>query len=385
MNTDIEIELIESARRNIANKTTSLRGSEQKVAMERYISEERLNAERQKIFNQLPSLLLHASELPTPHSYLSVETTLGSLLVTRDAEGQAHVFRNSCRHRGAKLVTGKGCNKRLVCPYHAWSYSTAGKLSNVPGQSQCFPSLDKNQNSLISIPCAEKYGFIWLCPQAANTEHAELMLDSHLGDMTPHLKWMQGNKLKAFKRFDKVWNGNWKLFAEGGLETYHFAFAHKATIAPFFHNNIAVIDQIGLHFRVVMPTKALAANANSSEQPLSLHDCSHTLFLLMPGVAMLVQKEHVELIQFRPISVDKTEISVTTLIPESADLEDDKQRAHWQKNHDITNATLNEDWELGVSIQASINSGGLPYLQYGQNEWALHEFNQVIAQLLENS
>lgn len=378
MNEQIEIALIEDAKTNIANKTTSLQGEETISSLDKYRTQARFEQERRSLFSMAPMVLMHASELSEPNSYQSVDTPIGSLIVSRDQHGKAHILRNSCRHRGARIVSGKGCSKRLVCPYHAWSYSTDGELSNIPGQVQCFPNTDKAKNGLLRLGCVEQFGFIWLCPTLKPEDNGEAHLASHLGGMVEHLQWLAPQHLKRFKQTTKRWLGNWKLFAEGGLETYHFSFAHKGTIAPYFHNNIAVIDQIDQHFRVVMPTKSLSPSASSTDGHLSLHDYSHTLFYLLPSAALLIQKEHVDWIHFNPKGPDETEISVTTLIPSTADLTDPVQQQHWEKNHHITNETLDEDWALGESIQASINENALPYLQYGRNEWALHAFNQVI-------
>jgi len=87
-----------------------------------------------------------------------------------------------------------------------------------------------------------------------------------------------------------------------------------------------------------MPTRELTKN-----EPQSLRDCSYTLFYLLPNSALLVQKEHLDWIQFRPLSVNETEITVATLIPYAADLNNEKQYKHWAKNHRITNVTLDED------------------------------------------
>lgn len=383
MNKDLEKQLVEACRQNWTGKTTSLGAEVHKADTARYRCQQRFQDELNKVFNILPSMLLHSSELAEPDSFQPVATALGSLIVSRDASGKVHLFRNSCRHRGARLVKEKQCARRMICPYHAWSYATDGQLSNIPGQSHCFPGIDKENNGLITVPCAEKYGFIWLCPGAEEGSSAETHLDKHLGEMAAHLQWLAPQQLKFFQRTSKIWNGNWKLFAEGGLETYHFAFAHKATIAPYFFNNTAVIDQLGAHFRVVMPTRELESveakaeaqsNTQAKVQP-SLRDCTHTLLFLSPGSALLVQKAHVDWIQFRPIAVDKTEISVTSLIPAQVELDNPEQRAHWQKNHHITNLTLDEDWSLGESIQQTVGDQALPHIQYGKNEWALQAFN----------
>ena len=380
MNNELEIRLIDACKENRDNKTTSLGDKEYRSDIQKYLSEERFTSEVDKVFKTQPMILAHTSELPEPNTFQSVETPMGSVIVSRDAEGKVHAFYNSCRHRGARLVNGKGCNKRMICPYHAWSYSTDGKLANVPGQAQCFPELNKEDNGLISLACVEKYGLIWLCP-GSEQEQADASLDTHLGQMVSHLEWLAPENYKMYERSREVWNGNWKLFAEGGLETYHFAFAHRDTIAPYFYNNTAVIDQLDQHFRVVMPTKALE-NAATEGSP-SLHDVSHTLFYLLPNSAFLIQKAHVDWIHFRPLSADKTEITITSLIPADADLDDPEQSQHWQRNFEITNTTLGEDWALGASIQQSLSSGALPYIQYGRNEWALQALSDILDELLE--
>ena len=382
MNTDIEKLLIKNAKQNVANKTTSLGDIEVRSDTNRYTSQSRFNDELKKVFNSLPTIVAHASEVGELDSYKEVKTTMGSLIVSRDSNNLVRVFRNACRHRGAKLVEGSGCSKLFVCPYHAWSYTTDGALNNIPGHQHCFPNTNKSDNGLIALPSIEMYGFIWVCPSAAENEDIKVHLTGHLAGMNAHLEWLKADELTHFKRFTKVWKGNWRLFSEGGLETYHFAFAHKETIAPFFYNNVAVIDKVDMHYRVVMPTKNLSSEEAQATDDLSLHDYSHTLFMLLPNTALLIQKEHVEFINFRPLSAGETEITITTLIPKNTDLNDINQLRHWQKNHDITNTTLNEDWALGESIQSSLESGALPYIQYGKNEWALHAFNEELNALL---
>src|SRR6478752_1511578 len=39
---------------------------------------------------------------------------------------------NVCRHRGHLVARGRGCQRTLQCPYHAWTYGLDGTLKHAP-------------------------------------------------------------------------------------------------------------------------------------------------------------------------------------------------------------------------------------------------------------
>jgi phenylpropionate dioxygenase-like ring-hydroxylating dioxygenase large terminal subunit len=56
-----------------------------------------------------------------------------STVVVRGKDGGVKAFANVCRHRAARLLDGpSGRCARIVCPYHAWTYSLDGRLIGVP-------------------------------------------------------------------------------------------------------------------------------------------------------------------------------------------------------------------------------------------------------------
>ena len=328
------------------------------------------------LFARLPFPVVHASTVKAVNAFRVVETRLGALLVTRDETAQSYLFFNGCRHRGSVLVTeDQGSARRLTCPYHAWSYATDGRLVNIPDEGACFPGLEKSQLGLVEIPSVERYGFIWACPGAAEPGRA---LQQHLGDMAATLDWLQLDTLHPFGHTRRNWRANWKIFAEGGLETYHFVFAHRDTIGPHFLRNQAVTDRLGPHFRVVMPTRRIEETARLPHGERHLRDFTHTLLSLMPCDSLLVQKAHVDWIKFRPLAPDETEITITSLVPDDPlELSEDGGN-HWRRNLDITDEVLAEDFVLGEGIQRSLADGGITGINYGCNEWALRAFNDAV-------
>ena len=59
------------------------------------------------------------------------------------------VFHNVCSHRATKLLDrlSGNCGKRIVCPYHAWSYDLSGNLKHVAGLED-FENLDLKDHGL---------------------------------------------------------------------------------------------------------------------------------------------------------------------------------------------------------------------------------------------
>ena len=388
MNRTVELSLIEQCLAMYQSGDRPLASATRSSHVDRYTSQDRFDQEMQRIHRRMPIPWVHCSELPGPHTFRRMTTPLGSVLFTRDTEGRAHAFHNVCRHRGMALVNeDSGVSERLVCPYHAWSYSCDGELLNVPGEDSCFPNLDKTSRALAVIPCVEAYGFIWICPDAQGLDaekNARQQLDVHLGDMAENLQWLEMEKLQRFEQHSRVWRANWKLLSEGGLETYHFKTAHRDTIGPYFLNDLSIQDRFGIHSRMVMPSQKIEAQADKNPDERYLRDFTHILFGVAPQSSFLVQEGHVDWIRMTPLGVDATEIAVTSLVPSKGAEFDEQARKHWATNMQITSTTLDEDFTIAERIQCGLHSGANRELLFGRSEGLLGAFNDwVEAQLID--
>jgi len=389
MNKDTEIKLIKHCLSLCNNNTTKMADSESTSPVERYINQEQFEQEQEKIFRRKPVPYAHSSQVSDPNSFITLDSPLGALLITRDEEGIPHAFYNVCRHRGTKLVKeGQGCAKRFRCAYHAWTYTTKGDLSSVPHGESCFPSLEREKLGLKELPCVERHGFIWVFPvvsssdiasdESTNKESIEKELDHYLLNIEEDISWLTMDKLEVFTSTKKVWNTNWKIIAEGGLETYHFRFAHKNTIAPYFMDNVSTYDQMGAHFRTILPRSTIKDLENIPEDDWLIRNHSHITYALFPQTTFLVQHEHVDWVHANPIAPDRTEITIFSLVPKQDKAWTEEEKKLWQLNHDITNTTLDEDFEMAESIQLGLKSGANKELNFGLNEGALAIFNKVV-------
>ena len=93
-----------------------------------YTDPARFEAEQERLFARHPLILGPSAMLPAPRTARAHDHYGVPLIVSRDENGQVHVFANACRHRGTRLIESAEVVRaaRIVCPYHAWSYRPDG-------------------------------------------------------------------------------------------------------------------------------------------------------------------------------------------------------------------------------------------------------------------
>src|SRR4051812_44825230 len=98
-----------------------------------YVEPEIVRLEQEAIFERTWQLAGHVSDLREPGSYLTTDVVDQPVLVVRDHDGEIRAFRNVCRHRGSRLLSGSGsCGKAIPCLYHGRKYRTHRPLIGVP-------------------------------------------------------------------------------------------------------------------------------------------------------------------------------------------------------------------------------------------------------------
>lgn len=172
----------------------------------------------------------HESQLPNANDYFTISVGRQPVVLTRDAGGQIHGFLNACAHRGAKVVRHtKGNQKVHMCTFHGWCFNPKGELINVTDEAEGAypPGFDRKNLGLTPVARLESYrGFIWVSlnpdvlPLREYLNGATTFIDL-MADQSPtgELEVLPGESTY-------VYQGNWKLQAENGLDGYHVKATH---------------------------------------------------------------------------------------------------------------------------------------------------------------
>ncbi|MGD0454211.1 MAG: aromatic ring-hydroxylating dioxygenase subunit alpha [Solirubrobacteraceae bacterium] len=350
-------------------------GEETEWPVELYLDEDRFRRETRALA-RLPIPLAHVSQIREPGDFIT-ETVLGRpVLVTRSADGRARAFLNVCRHRGSELVTercGRGA-KSFVCPYHAWTYETDGRLSHVPDERRSFPNLDRSQRGLVELPASERHGFVWVTLDPTG----ETDLDAFLGPLDEDLEGYALERHEVY-RTDSWTNAfNWKTGVESFLENYHFAVLHRETAARVFIHNLAVYDQLNVHFRAFAPKKSLQDLRSTERESWTINGTATIMYVIFPFSCLFVEKDHYNLVQLFPESFDRCRVRTTHIVRRlSPRLEE-----YWDANIDFFLSAVREDLEVCESIQRGYASGANATVLFGRNEVACDSYRRTIEQLL---
>ncbi|MDC0948173.1 aromatic ring-hydroxylating dioxygenase subunit alpha [Gammaproteobacteria bacterium] len=164
----------------------------------------------------------HASQAREAGEYVSFEVAGESLFFVRGDDGKLRTFYNVCQHRAHQLVSGQGKARRIVCPYHAWTYELDGQLKGGPN-TRAVVGFDKEKICLSQVSTEVFCGFVFvnLDPNAAPMAEWFPNVEQELRAFVPHI-----DELQPIQWVEIPEKCNWKVTVENYSECYHCSINH---------------------------------------------------------------------------------------------------------------------------------------------------------------
>ncbi|MFZ0408570.1 MAG: Rieske 2Fe-2S domain-containing protein [Cyanobium sp.] len=150
------------------------------------------------------------------------------LLLSHPPGQPLRAFLNRCPHRGVALlepVQGSTACRRLICPYHGWTYDLDGQLRAAAREQEFVEPLERGAWPLQALPVQQLGGLIWVALAADPIPLAQ-QLDLVLAEAGPLLE-------RPRQLLDQRRRGlacDWKLAHDNTLDDYHVAVAHPTTL-----------------------------------------------------------------------------------------------------------------------------------------------------------
>ena len=294
--------------------------------------------------------LAHESQIPEPNDYFTTWIGRQPIVITRDKGGELHGMINACAHRGAMLCRRKHGNKgSFTCPFHGWTFSNAGKLLKVKdGKTGDYPAAFNTEGShdLKRLPAFANYrGFLFgsLSGEVSSLEDhlggARAVIDQIVDQAPDGIEVLRGNS-------SYVYDGNWKLQMENGADGYHVSSVHWNYSATMGRRNYEAegtptVDANGwsksvggvygfenghilLWTNLLNPeVRPVFNHAEALEQRLGQERASYIVnqtrnLGLYPNVYLMDQFS-TQIRVVRPISVDRTEVTIYCFAPKGED------------------------------------------------------------------
>lgn len=340
-----------------------------------YHDAEFAQVERARVFRPSWQIVCHVSDIAQPGDWHSLDYIGESVIVVRGQDGVVRAFTNVCRHRGSRLVDGThGCAKKLVCPYHAWTYDLDGRLTGVP-DSASYPTLDRSRAGLAPVELELWQGFVFVRLESGGPSVADMMAP-YADQIAPY----RFADLTALGRVTMRPRAvNWKNVGDNYSDGLHIPVAHPG-LTRLFGKSYGV--EAEPHVDRMWGDLMDKPSANWSERLYQrlLPDVPHLpatnqrrwlYFKLWPNVALDIYPDQVDFMQWLPTGPTSCLIREISYV-----LPDDRRemRAARYLNWRINRQVNAEDTLLITRVQQGMGSASFAMGPLSDKEVCLKNF-----------
>jgi Rieske 2Fe-2S family protein len=315
--------------------------------------------EQERIFERTWQFAAHVSELAEPGRYLTTSAGSQPVLLLRDQDGAIRAFRNVCRHRGSRLLSGSGdCGKAIRCRYHGWTYRLDGALIGVP-ESRSIAGLDKSALGLFPVRAEVLCGLVFV-----NLDPNASPLAEEVAGLPERIERYGIERLRVRAEKGSSQPANWKIVVDNYLEGYHVPIAHPGLMRLLDYKRYDVeVHRRWIWFEAPLREKPSGNRVERVYQRLvepmpglSEEDGGVWRYsFIYPNTAIDFYPDQVGIWRIRPDGLFRTDDHSLTLLPRQSSL---RTRVAQLANRKLNELVAHEDVDLVANVQAGVESRG---------------------------
>jgi phenylpropionate dioxygenase-like ring-hydroxylating dioxygenase large terminal subunit len=370
---------------------------------EAYISEKFWEFEKEVIFNREWLCVGHVNEVANCGDHLPVTVVDEPALLVRDEQGVVRVLSAICRHRGHPIVGGVAdrdrsapClnSRRLICPYHNWTYGLDGRLIGAPSMDETTPVTQLRKTVRLPEFKSEVFhGLVFV-----NFDESAKPLARRLTKLDRELSTYPLHELRpshTLAQTDLKWN--WKLHHENALEPYHTDYVHKGLHASV-PSHLTKFCKFETGDGQVMRSTGFLEHGGDlyQEKGRSLPEIPGlteeqrnrvTFVSIMPTVVAVLQPSSVILSVLNARSAGIMEMRRVILYPKDAFSHGEFKRIS-EENFERMKVIMMQDMATQAALQQAYKSRYAPRGRFARleaaipqlNQWAVERYRSALAQ-----
>ncbi len=307
-----------------------------------------------------------------------------SLILTRANDGKIRTFHNFCRHRGATLASERRQEqRRITCPYHAWSYDLKGKLLGTPHaggiNNHTCENLAAENLDLIEIP-TETWGPLIFINQS---DEAPSFRDT-IQSAEERFSFLDVDLLRTASEYSASYEigTNWKLPVENYVESYH---------VPMVHPELQKVNRMADHYQILGGEYYVGQGGYSDgvedlidppipRFPSAANATTYESLYIAPNIMLSVLPYLVKLLLVNPIDATCTEERLVVFFVGDDAMREELKQTRRDVMHNWAINVNNQDVGIIEEVQAgraSVAFDGGRFVPT-QEQTSLH-FQQMIA------
>jgi choline monooxygenase len=357
-------------------KIPTLRGTKQRE----YTDAQIFDQELAKVFDNDWVMVGRQNSIPEPGDYMTAAIGKRPIVCIRQKDGSIRAFANFCLHRYSRLLEGRGKTRRIVCPYHAWTYEITGQLIGI-ADAKGFGDPCKSEMGLKELACEVWLGFIFV-----SLRHDLPSMASKLAPLAQHLERYGLSTYDDRYVFDEeLWAGNWKLVYENFVECYHVTYAHKQSIGPTNPTRLAELGlrdqpQFSVHYNPYRPEDLPEVHNDALDE----NERRRLLVIgIYPNALVAIDANFVWWMALEPQAVDRTNGRWGLSFTQHAMTKMKDPTAFTEKIREVIHTATVEDKRVVSAVQQGVQFGAAePGFLHGTLEIYVDEFRKYLDRML---